>query len=136
MKIEVIRTVDNGRQTNGVMYVVDGKKIMFECFTLELPWKENTRRISCIPAGVYQAKKHKSPKFGESLWIQNVPNRSEILVHPANYVRQLLGCIAVGDKLVDLDKDGLDDVTNSKSTMAKLLKLLPNVCEIEIKYRP
>lgn len=135
MKIEVLRTIDNGKQTNGVLYVVKDNKILFECFTLELPWKDNQRRVSCIPEGEYKAIKHRSPKFGDSVWIQNVPNRSEILIHPANYVRQLLGCIAVGDSLRDIDGDGLEDVTNSRNTMNKILALLPKSFDVVVKYR-
>ena len=135
MRIEVLRTIDNGKQTNGVLYVVDEDKILFECFTLELPWKDNQRRVSCIPEGEYKAIKHHSPKFGNSVWIQDVPNRSEILIHPANYVRQLLGCIAVGSDLKDIDSDGLEDTTNSRNTMDKLLSFLPKSFDVQIKYR-
>lgn len=135
MKIEVLRTIDNGKQTNGVLYVIKDNKIVFECFTLELPWKDNQRRISCIPEGEYKAVKHRSPKFGESVWIKDVPNRSEILIHPANYVRQLLGCIAVGSDLKDIDGDGLEDTTNSRNTMDKLLSFLPKSFDVVVKYR-
>lgn len=135
MRIEVLRTIDNGKQTNGVLYVVDEDKILFECYTLELPWKDNQRRVSCIPEGEYKGIKHHSPKFGNSVWIQDVPNRSEILIHPANYVRQLLGCIAVGSDLKDIDSDGLEDTTNSRNTMDKLLSFLPKSFDVQIKYR-
>ena len=135
MRIEVLRTIDNGKQTNGVLYVVDEDKILFECYTLELPWKDNQRRVSCIPQGTYKAVKHRSPKFGNSVWIKDVPNRSEILIHPANYVRQLLGCIAVGKDLKDIDGDGLEDTTSSRNTMNKLLDLLPDSFEVKIEYR-
>jgi len=133
--IRVVRTIDNGKQTNGVMYVEKDGAIVFECFTLELPWKDNKRRESCIPAGTYKAVKHKSPKFGNSVWIKDVPNRAEILIHPANYVRQLLGCIAVGASLQDIDKDGLEDTTASRATMDKLLAILPNSFEVTVEYR-
>lgn len=135
MRIEVLRTIDNGKQTNGVMYVVNEGKILFECYTLELPWKDNERRVSCIPEGEYKAIKHRSPKFGNSVWIQDVPGRSEILIHPANYVRQLLGCIAVGSDLRDIDGDGLEDTTNSRNTMDKLLSFLPKKFDVVVKYR-
>jgi hypothetical protein len=135
MTIRVLRTIDNGKQTNGVLYVEKDGAIIFECFTLELPWKDNERRVSCIPEGTYKAVKHRSPKFGNSVWIKDVPNRSEILIHPANYVRQLLGCIAVGKDLKDIDGDELEDVTASRNTMNELLALLPNSFEVKIEYR-
>jgi hypothetical protein len=133
--IRVLRTIDNGKQTNGVLYVEKDNKILFECFTLELPWKDNQRRVSCIPEGTYKAIKHRSPKFGNSVWIKDVPNRSEILIHPANHVRQLLGCIAVGKDLKDIDGDGLEDTTASRDTMNELLALLPDSFEVTIEYR-
>jgi hypothetical protein len=135
MTIRVLRTIDNGKQTNGVLYVEKDNKILFECYTLELPWKDNQRRVSCIPQGTYKAVKHRSPKFGNSIWIKDVPNRSEILIHPANYVRQLLGCIAVGKDLRDIDGDSLEDTTASRNTMNELLALLPNSFEVTIEYR-
>lgn len=99
-------------------------EVIFDCYTLELPWKDNERNISRIPAGEYFAAKHKSPKFGDTIWIQNVPNRSEILIHKGNYKKDTLGCILVGQDLVDIDGDGYKDVTNSSKTIEKLLTLL------------
>lgn len=121
-------------QTEGRVLVFNERNgVEFECFSLELPWKNNQRRISCIPEGVYDVIKHVSPKFGECFWIQNVPNRSEILVHLGNYVTEILGCVLVGNSLADINKDGLKDVTSSRATMSKLLEILPDKFKIEIK---
>lgn len=140
MKIEIVRLyqtpIDKPKQTEGVLYLIKDNKILFDCKTLELPWLNNNRRVSCIPAGKYKAIKHVSPKFGNCLWIKNVPNRSEILIHPANYVNQLLGCIALGNKHIDINKDGLMDVADSKITVNKLLDLIEGKeIDIEIKWR-
>lgn len=99
-------------------------------YTLELPWHDNKRRISCIPDGVYKVKKHYSPKFGRCFWLQDVPNRSEILIHPANYTRELLGCIAVGLDHKDIDGDGELDTDKSRIAMDKVLEY--DLTEIEI----
>lgn len=95
----------------------------FSCVSLELGWKENQNNISCIPEGTYEWERlESSPSFDyPHLWIRDVPNRSYIKCHASNFVDQLLGCIAVGDDLVDIDGDGLVDVTNSKDTLAELL---------------
>ena len=136
MKLELLRTYDNGVQTEGVLYVInDIGTIIFKCYTLELPYKDNKKRISCIEQGTYQVIKHNSPKFGKCFWLQNVENRSEILIHRGNYHFDVFGCILVGDGLVDLNKDGNLDVTNSVKVMNKLLELLPNKFEMEIRYR-
>lgn len=140
MKIEIIRLyqtpIDDPKQTEGVLYLIQDNKIIFDCKTLELPWLNNNKRVSCIPAGKYKAIKHVSPKFGNCLWLKNVPNRSEILIHPANYVHQLLGCIALGSKHIDINRDGLMDVSDSKKTVNKLLNLIESKeIEVEIIWR-
>jgi hypothetical protein len=62
--------------------------------------------------------------------LQDVPNRDWILIHPANYTRELLGCIAVGMDHKDIDKDGELDLTSSRKAMGEILKY--NLTEIEI----
>lgn len=132
-RIVINRKTYGDQQTLGVGLVLDANDIeLFNFVTIELAWKENKKRISCIPAGYYKAFKHQSPKFGETIWLQNVDDRSEILIHPANFSRQLLGCIAPGENFLDIDKDGLIDVTNSKKTMDKILSLIGNRTEILI----
>ena len=77
--------------TNGTLSF-NGKEI---CKTIELPWKENQRRISCIPEGIYKVRKRLSSKFKWHLEVMNVKNRDLILFHPANNaLKELNGCIA------------------------------------------
>jgi hypothetical protein len=65
------------------------------CYTIELPWLENQRRISCIPEGEYILQQRYNLKFKWHLHLQNVPGRDLILIHPANDAKkELLGCIA------------------------------------------
>ena len=65
------------------------------CYTIELHWLENQKRISCIPEGEYILQKRFSPKFKWHLHLMNVPGRDLILIHPANDAKkELLGCIA------------------------------------------
>ena len=65
------------------------------CYTIELPWLGNQKRISCIPEGEYILQKRFSPKFQWHLHLKSVPGRDLILIHPANDAKtELLGCIA------------------------------------------
>lgn len=123
------------KQTIGTGYVFnESNGIKYTFCTLELPWKDNARRISCIPEGEYEVIKHVSPKFGKCLWVQDVPERSEILVHQSNFVRELLGCIATGKTHTDIDGDGLLDVTSSRQTMKELLEVLPDKFTLKIEW--
>ena len=82
--------------TNGKLEC-EGK---FICNTIELPWKKNETKVSCIPEGEYFIKKRYSNKFKWHLEVTNVGNRSLILFHPANNaLQELKGCIAPVTKL-------------------------------------
>ncbi|WP_269225083.1 DUF5675 family protein [Flavobacterium eburneipallidum] len=72
----------------------------FTCNTIELPWKNNETKVSCIPEGKYLIKKRYSKKFQWHLEVLKVKNRSLILFHPANNaLLELNGCIAPVTKL-------------------------------------
>jgi len=82
--------------TNGKLEC-DGKLI---CNTIELPWRNNEKRVSCIPEGEYFIEKRYSVKFKWHLHVLDVPERSFILFHPANDAqKELNGCIAPVTKL-------------------------------------
>lgn len=69
-------------------------------YTIELPWKQNERGISCIPEGKYFIRKRYNAKYKWHLELVNVPNRTYILIHPANNAqKELRGCIAPVTKL-------------------------------------
>ena len=82
--------------TNGKLEI-EGKLISN---TIELPWKKNEKRVSCIPEGKYLLRKRYSLKFNWHIEVLNVENRSLILFHPANNaILELNGCIAPVTKL-------------------------------------
>lgn len=95
--------------------------------SIERGWRNNQARVSCVPEGEYQLKLEYSPRFRKKLWeLYGVPNRSECKFHAANYWRQLNGCIALGNKHIDIDGDGDPDVTSSRNTMKKFHKAMEN----------
>src|ERR1700709_2663799 len=90
MELELIRTYYPAA-TNG--------KILYQerliTYTIELPWKDNHTRVSCIPEGKYELIKRWTSQFGRHLQIMDVPGREYILIHPANEaLHELKGCIA------------------------------------------
>jgi hypothetical protein len=66
--------------------------------TLERPWNNNQRNISCIPTGRYVCKRVQSPKFGNTFEITNVTGRSHILFHKGNLDDDTHGCILIGEE--------------------------------------
>ena len=87
-------------------YFPKGTNSKLECegklisYAIELPWKNNETKVSCIPEGKYFIQKRYSKKFKWHLEVMDVKDRSFILFHPANNAQQELnGCIAPVTKL-------------------------------------
>lgn len=133
MKVTIDRLTEGENQTEGLLTVYQGEEKIFNCYTLELPWKDNEKRVSCIPKGVYNVEKRQSTKYKHHFHILDVPNRSYILIHQGNYNWHTKGCILVGKTLTDINADGLRDTTSSVATMNKLNKILPQTFKLEIK---
>ena len=136
MKAVITREKLQEAQTLGTLVLKDdeGNKL-FSCKTLELPWLDNKRNESCIPLGNYKVSPRQSAKYNKHFHIQDVPGRSFILIHIGNYKDQTRGCVLIGDKLADLNADGYKDVTSSKATLQKLLKVAPNGFDLTIKNK-
>ena len=117
--------------TPGTLFI-NGKQ---KCYTLERPWVDNERTISCIPEGCYEiglklyGKWHERWKdkdwYRGVIMLHGTEPRSEILIHTANYVRQLNGCIAPG---LSFGKEG-DGVTCIWNSRQALLDLYPVIAD-------
>lgn len=91
--MRLIRDDQNAVRTLGAMF--DGD-VRF-CETLELPWRDNQRGISCIPEGTYECKLAWSPSRKRKVyWLQNVPGREAVQIHIGNFTKDIRGCILVG----------------------------------------
>ena len=134
MRARIARDPSSDKQTLGEMIIIDdlGEEV-FSCKTLELPWKDNQQNVSCIPVGDYEVKRRVSQKFKEHFHIQDVPNRTWILIHAGNYYTQIQGCVLVGAGFSDINSDGYLDVVSSKNTLSKLLELMPDTFQLTIQ---
>lgn len=139
MKITQIRTNYHAEGTLG-KWIFNGNPL---CLTLERPENGNKpdnkqttiNDAGCIPEGNYKVKKDYTGKF-QCFAIQNVPNRSAIEIHQANTIDELLGCVALGDKIVNnIEHKGKVYkffLTNSRKTCDKMKKELPEEFDLEI----
>jgi hypothetical protein len=114
-----------------------------------LPYLENHKNISCIPPREYKCERVTSAKHGLCFLINDVPDRSNILIHIGNYASEkilleraimnnlkkvdTLGCILVGLRFVDINFDGNIDVFDSTKAMGMLLHILPAKFKIIIR---
>ena len=119
-------------RTLGKLFFYDPVELSFILYTLELVWDDNKKEKSCIPEGVYKALPHVSPNFGWSLWLQNVPNRTEILIHTGNFITDSLGCILPGLEWRDINGDGKLNVRSSREAIEMLKNNIDNDVLIKI----
>lgn len=113
----------------------------WSCYTVERPWIRNIRNVSCIPEGRYPLIKRRSMvverssggKFLDGWQIFNVPDRSQIMIHPANTMDDVQGCIGVGQELGFIA--GRWAVTNSRATFAELMNRLNDLPGTEHQIR-
>ena len=92
----LIRDTFSKESTIGELFI-NGERI---CDTLENPWQDNQRNVSCIPEGVYPVRlrtaRESATRDYLHLLVQEVPNRDFILVHRGNFPSQTQGCLLVG----------------------------------------
>jgi hypothetical protein len=117
-------------QTTGQLLFCNKDELVFQCNVLEPQWNENVPSNSCIPESRYLVKKHFSPKYGNCFIVDNVQNRSLILLHWGCYRGNTEGCLLVGSGFIDLNKDGLKDVISSRKTFDNLMQTID--CDFEL----
>lgn len=101
--------------------------------TLERPWKDNQRSISCIPTGAYICKRIISPKFGNTFQVIDVPNRDMIEFHKGTFEKDTHGCIIIGEQFGSLLNQPV--VFASQAGFEEFLRITTTVSEFELFIR-
>lgn len=121
--MKLVRDSSTRERTYGTLTQDDGTLI---CQTLERPWLDNAPDVSCIPAGTYECKRFQSPRLGYEVFeLQNVPNRTAILLHIGNVAANSEGCILLGAERGQLD--GQDAVLNSRAAFQAFMASMQGV---------
>lgn len=137
--------------TLGLLLVPDASLTL--C-TIERPWIPSTtcrggaKYISCVPPGRYQLVRHDTVKKPRTWALVNPdldvlhnegddhdpdPDRTDCLLHVANFAHQLEGCIAPG--LSHVISNGLHMVTSSTRAMDLLRAAVPWIDGHELVIR-
>ena len=100
------------------------------CDTLELPYRDNQKSVSCIPTGEYTVRlrtaRESATRDYLHLLVQEVKDRSHILFHRGNSAKDTRGCILVGQTRKQ------DFVGNSTLAMDLLMKEIINLGGVNI----
>ena len=92
----IIRDAFSDESTIGELFI-NGERF---CNTLELPYRDNQRSVSCIPTGEYKVRmrypRESATRDYLHLLVKDVKDRSFILFHKGNTAKDTRGCILVG----------------------------------------
>ena len=112
------------------------------CYTDERPWRDNVQRLSCIPEGTYTLRLRTSPivtritrgGFLSGWEVRDVPGRTYIMLHPANTMHDVEGCIGPGATLGYVD--GRWAVTDSQATFRDMMARMGAADEWTLTIQP
>lgn len=135
------RSTDLG--TPGILSLESG----WECYTLELPWRNNERGHSCIVADEYHMTVKVSPRLQREVYYftdSAKHGRFDVEIHNGNFAgderkhfkSQVHGCILVGDSFGDVSFGNLSQwgIRNSRATLDELIKHAGNSLTLDIAW--
>lgn len=129
MKTFTIGRIYKEKGTRGNLSEVGGS---FTCKTIER--SKNDPEYPCIPEGWYVAKKYYSPANKCQVWLlQDVPGRTMIEFHIANWPHELLGCIAPGTE--EAEQNGEPGVSHSGIAFHNFMVLTAEETEIAFEIK-
>lgn len=107
------------------------------CKTLELPWKDNKRSISCIPEGLYKVIKQPPKKDRPYPYFRllSVPKRSGILIHRGINPAHSKGCILAASRFVNIETKA-PTLSDSGAKLTWMTNNLPDEWELLIRAKP
>ena len=120
--MKLTRVIDGRGQTLGRLG---------EFYTLENPWRDNEPYVSCIPAGSYEMKRSFYNRGGYDCFeAENVPGRTQILIHIGNSERDTSGCILIGERVGVIGTS--ISVLQSGAAFTKFMKKMEGIDEFTL----
>lgn len=135
MNLVLVRTELTPEYTLGRLYVSASEAMA----TIERPWLNNRGFVSCVPEGEYELVPFTRPSNGDEVWAlrnhdlgvginKGDSDRYAILIHPANFVTDIAGCIAPGMGHSEMFNPNTQQyehaVYSSRAAMDRLLRLI------------
>lgn len=123
--------IEEEQTTFGKIYLVEDVEETFLGYTIEREW-DNNKYGTAIPIGNYNLVPHNGSKYkntfamvNHDLDVGHLPmesKRSSCVIHSANLGSELLGCLAIGDKIGTVY--GKTGILNSASTTQSVIDLI------------
>lgn len=126
MNLRLVRVSEFNGATMGALCFNDKPEML----TLEEVWRNNERKVSCIPEGRYLIKRIRSARFGITFRVEDVPERTDILFHSGNTAADTEGCILVGQRFGSLA--GQQAILNSSKAFQNFLTIMNGLNEASL----
>ncbi len=114
-------------------------------YTVECPWDNNKRFVSCLPEAIYELVPHSSTKYyntfalinqeiGVTHYEEHGCSRYSCLIHAANWPRQVQGCIGTGISAVTINNRM--QTLRSREALYEIIDLIEDqvITHIEITH--
>lgn len=138
MKLEVLRFSPTKKSTYGMLFNSTDRDPKFLCYILEDPYQpKKVYGNTCISDGTYKIElrtegrlhekySEKFPEFHQGmLWINDVPDFTDIYLHIGNSPKDTHGCPLVGDDA----KSNLGDKHSIFRSTRAYKRIYPMICE-------
>lgn len=126
MVLELIRVGSSPRGTFGMLCYERTPFVL----TMERPWVNNEQNVSCIPAGRYRCRRIRSPRFGNTYEVCEVPNRTHVLFHSGNTIEDTQGCILVGEEMSGTVRRPM--LVSSRRGFSEFMQFLDGAAEFDV----
>lgn len=126
MTLDLIRV---GQSSRGTFGVLRNGQFAF-ALTLERPWLNNEQNVSCIPTGRYRCRNIRSPRFGNTYEVCDVPGRTNVLFHAGNTIEDTQGCILVAEEFSGTSTKPM--IVSSRRGFLEFMTLLNDAPEFEL----
>jgi hypothetical protein len=126
--VQLVRYKSTEKLMLGMFYV--GQEIFY---TLEPPWRNNQKNLSCIPEGLYKCKRaihYNRNGSNYPAWeITDIQERSNVHIHKGNYPSDTTGCPLLG---MEVSKNE-ESIKNSTEAFTRFMEYTQSVDEFDLK---
>lgn len=149
MKLVIVRRKSTKFGVSGDATLINdsGSDVFYTCKTLEMPWHNNDRGLSCIIADTYKAQIYNSPHFGHEVYrLEDKHGRQACEIHNGNFAgdpsqdleTQVHGCTLVGSDFAQVTRSDRKElqwgIINSRQTLRELITCASRQ-DLEVTYQ-
>ncbi len=125
--IQLVRYKSTQKLMLGTFYM--GQEVLR---SLEPPWRNNKKNLSCIPEGLYKCKRaihyNRNGSTYPAWEITEVPERTNVHIHKGNYPGDTTGCVLLGTEVAKNE----ESIKNSTEAFTRFMEYTQSIDEFDL----